>query len=163
MKEKSILKFYINDEGILEKEIIPCEQGDIDYKILSENVEGYIECVYYCDFGKDNLIAVVNEEGLLKHMKPTFYVVDGDELFTPYPLVGNVLIVATSGEELHGLDPSDIEIINDKVFTGEERYYIRASENYKSNSKETIEFLRSLGCVEITMLPDEEIEKEYSL
>jgi len=139
-----LLKFTINEEGLLEKEVLEVKGEVIPYEMLKGNVEGWIEMVYYVELGSDNLALVVNEEGLLDGLKPTFWLYGKDNMeIMPSPLVGNVLVVGLKGEDIIGLNDIEIEEVLKRVMvdgTGK-RYFLPLNKEYM---KERDEFIGKL-------------------
>ena len=95
MKRNKVLKIFTDQNKRLILKTIDVEENiPLKLSFLQDQVNGSIDIVSYCDFGNKNVVAVVNDEGLLKQFQPTFYLINNQEVMK-YPLVGNILLTST--------------------------------------------------------------------
>lgn len=134
-----LLKFFVGDDNLLRCEKMDCGIGEIPYNILKDGVGGYIQFVYHVNLGSDDLALVVNEEGLLDGLKPTFWLYsDENNTMEKIPLVGNVLVVKLSGEDVVGLSEDDVVSVKSKVMVDKisGRYFLPLNDDYIRKSNE---------------------------
>ena len=100
------------------------------------------------DLGSKHLALVVDDEGLLKELKPTcwLYYTDSKKVESK-PLVGSVLVVGLDRDEPIGLTDEDFELVKSKVMTNNLGYYfLPMNEEYiKSSNKSLNELFRGLS------------------
>ena len=110
------LKFKVNEQDVLECDKVACESYEIPYEKLRSNVDGIIQYVYHVDLGSEKLALVVNEEGLVRSLKPTFWLYNRENMvIEKFPLVGDVLVVRLKGNETVCLSDKDIDLVKSKV------------------------------------------------
>ena len=81
MKRNKVLKIFTDQNKRLILKTIDVEENiPLKLSFLQDQVNGSIDIVSYCDFGNKNVVAVVNDEGLLKQFQPTFYLINNQEL-----------------------------------------------------------------------------------
>lgn len=153
MEANKFLKFYVDEDEQLQVEVIKNDGYAIQYDTLRNTVGDSFDIVTYVDFGKDNIAAYVDDEGILKQQKPTFWLLDGQDVYE-YPLVGNVIVVKHENLTGEGLDSvclsdEEIELICGKILTdGKSHYFLhmnqleiqRRNEFYQSLKKAGVEF-----------------------
>ena len=151
-KANKFLKFYVDEDEQLQVEII-------EYETLREAVGDSFDIVTYVDFGKENLAAYVDDEGILKHQKPTFWLLDGQSVYE-YPLVGNVVVVKHEDLRGDGLDSvclsdEEIELVCGKILTdGRNHYFLCMDQLELERRNEFYQHLKKAGF---------EIDDDFSL
>ncbi len=149
-ERKIILKLSVNEHGNLESETIAVKNMEpVDYETLSKAVDGSIDIVSYCDFGTENVVAVVNDEGLLLEMEPTLYLLDQNYTVAKYPLVGNVILVkqiyTDDGYDLFGLTIEECSDALSSLLTYQGNYFVKLDQEYFLQKNEFIDLLKEMG------------------
>ncbi len=149
-KANKFLKFYVDEDEQLQVEIIENDGYVIEYETLREAVGDSFDIVTYVDFGKENLAAYVDDEGILKHQKPTFWLLDGQSVYE-YPLVGNVVVVKHEDLRGDGLDSvclsdEEIELVCGKILTdGRNHYFLCMDQLELERRNEFYQHLKKAG------------------
>ncbi len=149
-KANKFLKFYVDEDNQLQVEIIENDGYVIEYETLREAVGNSFDIVTYVDFGKENLAAYVDDEGILKHQKPTFWLLDGQSVYE-YPLVGNVVVVKHEDLRGDGLDSvclsdEEIELVCGKILTdGRNHYFLCMDQLELEKRNEFYQHLKKAG------------------
>lgn len=129
MNKNKFIKFYVDEDNKLQLEIMESDKYTIDYQTLRNAVGNGFDIVSYVDFGKDNIVAYVDDEGLIKKQKPTFWLIDDSESgICKYPLVGNIVIVKEEnllGDGLQSvcLTDNEINLVCSKILTDGLNHY----------------------------------------
>lgn len=127
MEANKFLRFYVDEDDRLQVEVIENDGYIIKYEKLREAVGNCFDIVTYANFGKENIAAYVDDEGILKHQKPTFWLLDGQSVYK-YPLVGNIVVVKHENLRGEGLDSvcltdEEIELVCGKILTDDRNHY----------------------------------------
>lgn len=164
MKRNKVLKIFTDQNKRLILKTIDVEENiPLKLSFLQDQVNGSIDIVSYCDFGNKNVVAVVNDEGLLKQFQPTFYLINNQEVMK-YPLVGNILLTSTfdtgEGNDLFPLTDSEIEDIKSSILTDQyqETYFIRLDQDYLKQKNEFYDNSKNLGFKFETVDLDDDFE-----
>ena len=150
LERKLILKLSINEYGNLEGKTIAVKNMEpVDYETLSKAVDGSIDIVSYCDFGNENVVAVVNDEGLLLEMKPTLYLLDQNYALAKYPLVGDIVLAkqlyTDDGYDLFGLTIEECSDALSALLTYQGKYFVKIDQEYFLQKDKFIDSLKEMG------------------
>lgn len=156
MNKNKFIKFYVDEDNKLQLEIMESDQYTIDYQTLRNAVGNSLDIVSYVDFGKDNIVAYVDDEGLIKKQKPTFWLIDDSESkIRKYPLVGNIVIVKEEnllGDGLQSvcLTDDEINLVCSKILTdGLDHYFLHLNTIELERRREFYHHLQDLNGFEI--------------
>lgn len=150
MEANKFLRFYVDETEQLQVEIIENDGYVIKYETLREAVGDSFDIVTYVDFGKENIAAYVDDEGILKLQKPTFWLLDGQGVYK-YPLVGNIVIVKEEnlfGDGLQSvcLTDDEIELVCGKILTdGRNHYFLNMDKLEIDRRQEFYQHLKKAG------------------
>ena len=144
------LKFHVDDRGVLQYKMVYYKGKEIPYEVLRDEIGNIIQYVYHVKLGADNLAIVVDDEGLLKGLRPTFWLYDeGTRRVESYPLVGNVLVVKVKGPETVGLTEDDVKKVLNMVMYDYSRvgfYALPLNNDYIKKANNNLnEFFRMLN------------------
>ena len=157
------IKFYIQENGLLNCEILKSDTYVIGYEQLRKAVGGTLASCYYADFGNPNINAYVDDDGFAKGFIPTFWLADktkcekvGDKYKVSsvykYPLVGNVVVVKHENINGDGLESicltdEEIELVKSKVMYSRlgDNYILFMDDEYMKSSQEFYNSLKEEG------------------